>query len=107
MFLLREGVFIKHYIDDTLFFAYPNVCCRMEITQKSRTILSCSGSGKNGPGLVAASSDAVVRQCGTGCRDVSDRSGMLIATPCHGHSRKSVLPECGKDGIGGLLHGFG
>ena len=32
---------------------------------------------------------------------------MLIATPCHGHSRKSVLPECGKDGIGGLLHDFG
>ncbi len=31
MFLLREGVVIKHYIDDTLFFAYPNVCCRMEI----------------------------------------------------------------------------
>ena len=31
MFLLREGVVIKHYIDDTLFFAYPNVCCRTVI----------------------------------------------------------------------------
>ena len=31
MFLLREGVVIKHYIDDTLFLAYPNVCCQMEI----------------------------------------------------------------------------
>ena len=29
MFLLREGVVIKHYFDDTLFFCYPNVCCRM------------------------------------------------------------------------------
>ena len=31
MFLLREGVVIKQYFDDTLFFPYPNVCCRMDI----------------------------------------------------------------------------
>ena len=31
MFLFREGVVIKHNFDDTLFFAYPNVCHRMVI----------------------------------------------------------------------------
>ena len=38
MFLLREGVVIKQYFDDTLFFAYPNVCVGWISLERKRAI---------------------------------------------------------------------
>lgn len=38
MFLLREGVVIKQYFDDTLFFPYPNVCVGWISLERQRAI---------------------------------------------------------------------
>ena len=38
MFLLREGVVIKQYFDDTLFFPYPNVCVGWISLERKRAI---------------------------------------------------------------------
>lgn len=38
MFLLREGVVIKQYFDDTLFFPYPNVCVGWISLERKRAL---------------------------------------------------------------------